>query len=154
MAADQGKHSASRTQGSRRRAHALTKPHAAKPQTSTPTRATTRRPHRSPKKPKKPERLPASLRYTEIKRGKTTIRRYDSRSIYRLEEVKGKTVDRVEIFLAAGHSSIVVVFDDKTSLSFAVDPGFTLIPEHYDWKTGDWRPIKRWPLIRSESHRS
>jgi len=24
--------------------------------------------------------------------------------------------------------------------------------EYADWKTGNWRPIKRWPLIRSETH--
>ena len=109
--------------------------------------------HRSAKRRKKRERLPASLRYKETKRGKTAIRRYDGRSVYRLHEVNGKTVDFVEVFLAAEYSSINVRFDDKTTLSFRVEPGFTLEPEYYDWKTGNWRGIKRWPLIRSESHR-
>jgi hypothetical protein len=39
-------------------------------------------------------------------------------------------------------------------LHFVIDPGFTLETEYSDWKTGNWRPIKRWPLIHSESHRA
>jgi hypothetical protein len=99
------------------------------------------------------ESLPPSLHYIETKRGKTTIRSYDSRHVYRLEEVKGKVVDRVEIFLAAEDSSIVVRFRDQTSLGIGVEPGFTLIPQHYDLKTGDFRSIRRWRPIRSLSHR-
>jgi len=44
--------------------------------------------------------------------------------------------------------------DDKTALTFAIEPAFTLETEHADWKTGDWRPIKKWPLIHSESHKA
>jgi hypothetical protein len=39
-----------------------------------------------------------------------------------------KTVDFVEVFLCAAYHSINVRFDDKTSLSFVVEPGFTLDP--------------------------
>jgi hypothetical protein len=151
MAAIQGKHSPSRAQGSRRRAHASTKPAPiksarTKPQTST-------RKHRNPKKPKKRERLPASLRFTETKRGKTTVRRYSGRTFYRFEEIKGKPVDFVEVFTAGEYHSIDVRFQDKTALHFVIDPGFTLETEYADWKSGNWRPIKRWPLIRSETDR-
>jgi len=143
MAGIQNKHSSSLTQGSRRRAHAPTKPAVIKPAISKPQ---TRR-HR------KRERLPASLRFTETKRGKTTVRRYDGRRFYRFEEVKGKLVDLVEIFTAGESHSIEVRFQDKTALHFAIDPGFILETEYADWKTGNWRPIKRWPLIYSETHR-
>jgi hypothetical protein len=119
---------------------------ATNPQHSTPK-------HRSPQKAKKRERLPASLRYTETKRGKTTIRRYDGRTFYRFEEVKGKTVDLIEVFVCADYNCVDVRFDDKTSLTFAIEPAFTLETEHADWKTSDWRLIKKWPLIHSKSHR-
>jgi hypothetical protein len=33
------------------------------------------------------------------------------------------------------------------------EPGFILETEYADWKTDNWRSIKRWPLIRSETHR-
>ena len=141
MAGIENKHSSSRAQGSRRRVHTKTKTQSSHHK------------HPNPKKRKR-ERLPASLRFTETKRGKTTVRRYSGRTFYRFEEVKGKLVDLVEIFTAGESHSIEVRFQDKTALHFVIDPGFTLETEYADWKTGNWRPIKRWPLIHSETHRS
>jgi hypothetical protein len=161
LAAIQHKHSPSRAQGSRRNAHASTKPApikstATKPQTSTrglrnPKHGNPK--HGNPKKRKRRERLPPSLRFTETRRGKTTVRRYSGRTFYRFEEVKGKLVDLVEVFTSGENHAIDVRFHDKTALHFVIDPGFTLETEYADWKTGNWRPIKRWPLIRSETHR-
>ena len=144
MAGIQDKHSPSRAQGSRRSAHASTKP--------APIKSAIAKPQASTRRHRKRERLPASLRFTETKRGKTTIRRYSGRTFYRFEEVKGKVVDLVVVFTAGESHSIDVRFQDKTSLHFVIDPGFTLETEYADWKTGNWRPLKRWPLIHSETH--
>lgn len=141
MATTHLKHSTSRAQGSRRSAHASTK-----------TQSSLRK-NRNRKQPKKRERVPESLRFTETKRGKTTVRRYSGRTFYRFEEVKGKLVDLVEVFTAGEAHSIDVRFQDKTALHFSIEPGFILETEYADWKTGNWRPIKCWPLIRSETHR-
>jgi hypothetical protein len=86
--------------------------------------------------------VPPSLRYTTAKHGKTTVRRYPGRTFYKIEEIKGKTIDLVEVFLCAEYHVIDMRFDDKTSLSFAIEPAFTLETEHADWKTGDWRPSR------------
>jgi len=145
MAGIQDKHSPSRAQGSRRSAQVLTKPAVIKSAKTKPRTLPRSRPKR--------ERLPPSLRFKETKRGKTTIRRYSGRTFYRFEEVKGKLVDLVEIFTAGGAHSIEVRFQDKTALHFAIDPAFILDSEYADWKTGNWRPIKRWPLMHSETHR-
>jgi hypothetical protein len=144
MAAIESKRSVSLAQPRARKKHSATdpQPSAAK--------------HRSPKrpKPKKRERLPASLRYTETKRGKTTIRRYDRRSFYRFEEAKGKPIDYIEFFTMGEYNSIDIAFEDKTAVHFVIEPRFTLETEYADWKTGNWRPIKRWPLIHSQSDRT
>lgn len=156
MAAIEHKHSPSRAQGSRRRAHASTKPariKSAKTKPQTSTRRLRNSKHGDPKKPKKRERLPPALRFTETKRGKTTVRRYSGRTFYRFEEVKGKPVDFVEVFTSGENHAIDVRFQDKTALHFVIDPGFTLETEYADWKTENWRPIKSWPLIHSETHR-
>jgi len=145
MAGIQDKHSPSRAQGSRRSAQVLTKPAVIKSAKTKPRTLPRSRPKR--------ERLPPSLRFKETKRGKTTIRRYSGRTFYRFEEVKGKLVDLVEIFTAGGAHSIEVRFQDKTALHFAIDPAFILDSEYADWKTGNWRPIKRWPLMHSETYR-
>ena len=94
------------------------------------------------------------MRFTETKRGKTTVRRYSGRTFYRFEEVKGKPVDLVEVFTAGEYHSIDVRFQDKTALHFVINPGFTLETEYADWKTGNWRSIKHWPLIHSETLRN
>ena len=94
------------------------------------------------------------MRFTETKQGKTTVRRYSGRTFYRFEEVKGKLLDLVEVFTAGEYHSIDVRFQDKTALHFVIDPGFTLGTEYADWKSGNWRPIKRWPLIRSGTLRN
>jgi hypothetical protein len=150
----QDKHSLSRAQGSRRRAHASTQPASTQAKRSPQKRQRSSRKHRSPKKRKKPESVPPSLRFTETRKGKTTIRRYNKRRFHRFEEVAGKTVEYVEIFTSGEYHSITVRFLDEKSLHFVIDPGFTLDTTYDDWKTGDLRRIKRWPLIHSETLRS
>jgi len=103
---------------------------------------------------KKVRKLPTLFKPVITKRGKTTIRRYDGRRFYRFDEIMGKTVDFVEIYCAADYHGINIRFKDKTVLNFVIEPGFTLEAKHSDWKTGNWRPIKKWPLIHSQSHRT
>jgi hypothetical protein len=104
--------------------------------------------HRSPK----PGRLPASLRPKVTRRGRTTIRRYEGgRSFHRFEEAKGKAIDYIEFFTSDGFHNIDIAFDDKTAVHFVIEPSFTLDTEYADWKTGNCRPLKTWPLIPSAS---
>lgn len=85
-----------------------------------------------------------------IRRGKTTIRRYSGRrSVHQMEEVKGKIVECVEFYTSSESHSIDVCFQDKTTLHFSIDPGLLLETKYADWTTGNWRPIKRWPTLRS-----
>ncbi|HEY7402812.1 MAG TPA: hypothetical protein VIB39_04785 [Candidatus Angelobacter sp.] len=87
------------------------------------------------------------LRYKQTKRGKTRIRRYPHRSFYRFAEARGKPVDFIEFFTSSNYHCIDVRFQDKTAFHFIIDPTFTLEADYSDWKTGNWRPIKRWPVI-------
>jgi hypothetical protein len=152
MAATQNKHSVSGAQGSRRRAHAPTKPvtRIQKAKHRSATRAqTTAKPRsatRSRAKPRK-SRLPKPI---VTRRGKTTIRRYPGRTFYCFEEAKGKPIDSVQVFTGGGNHAIDVCFEDKTAIHFVIEPGFTLEADYADWKTGNWQPIKHWPLIRSQ----
>jgi hypothetical protein len=87
------------------------------------------------------------------RQGKTTIKRYSNRSFHRMEEVKGKTVEFVEFFTGDGYHVIDIGFEDKTALHLAIEPHFTLEREYADWKTGNHRSLKEWPLIRSQGTR-
>ncbi|HEY2915336.1 MAG TPA: hypothetical protein VGK21_18370 [Candidatus Angelobacter sp.] len=103
------------------------------------------------RKTRKPPKFPALPKPIITRRGKTTIRRYNGRRFHRFEEAHGKPLDYVEFFTAGEYHSIAVCFQDKTVMHFVIEPNFTVEPEYSDWKTGNWRRIKRWPLIRSQS---
>jgi hypothetical protein len=107
-----------------------------------------------PRKSAKPTKLPASLRSKVTQRGKTTIRRLPGRTFHRFAEAKGKQLDYVEFFTMGEFHCIDVAFEDKTAMQFVIEPTFTLETDYADWKTGDWRPIKRWPLIHSQTNNS
>ncbi len=64
-------------------------------------------------------------------------------------EVKGKIVDAVELMPAENGYSIGIMFQDRTYLSFDVEPCVTIFPELSDWKTKNYRPLKRWPTVHS-----
>jgi hypothetical protein len=104
------------------------------------------------RKRKKPRRVPALPKPIITRRGKTTIRRYPGRHFHRFEEAQGKALDYIEFFTTGEYHCIAVRFQDKTCMNFVIEPGFTLGPEYSDWKTGNGRRIKRWPLIHSQPH--
>jgi hypothetical protein len=65
----------------------------------------------------------------------------------RFPEIKGKTLEWVELGLNDDDSYIELSFQDQTALLFAIEPyaGFNVRADYGDWKTHNWRAIKRWP---------
>ena len=63
-------------------------------------------------------------------------------------EVKGKIVEAIELFPSDAGYSIGIMFKDRTYLSFDVEPFVTVMPELSDWKTHNYRPLKRWPTVK------
>jgi hypothetical protein len=62
---------------------------------------------------------------------------------------KGKTIAEVELSLSPDYNVIEVVFSDKTSLTFNVEPCFQISAEHVSWKSGNYKPLKRWRPVHS-----
>lgn len=118
------------------------------------SKRSSRRTQPARKTTKSRRRLPSLPKPVITRRGKTTIRRYNGRRFHRFEEAHGKPLDYIEFFTAGEYHSITVRFQDKTAMNFVIEPCFTLEPEYSDCKTGNWRLIKRWPLIRSQPHNS
>lgn len=85
-------------------------------------------------------------------RNKTTrFRETSTRPVAHFDEVKGKIVEFVELSLETENYTIEIRFDDNTALTFDMDPepGIVVTPDFADWKTGDWKPIKRWRPLRT-----
>jgi hypothetical protein len=67
-------------------------------------------------------------------------------------EVKGKIVEDVEIKPGENGYSIGIMFQDRTFLSFdvEVENRMTISPELSDWKTKNYRPLKRWRPVQAK----
>jgi hypothetical protein len=78
-------------------------------------------------------------------RGKATYNR-----VVEFPQARGRTVERVKLFVSDGYNCIAIEFEDKTDLSVVIDPALSFKAEYSDWKTGNQRMLKRWSPIRSE----
>jgi len=63
--------------------------------------------------------------------------------------MKGRTVEKIELFTMSDYHSLTVYFQDKTFLSLVLEPSLLLDSHFSDVSTGDERIVKRWPTVRS-----
>jgi hypothetical protein len=66
-------------------------------------------------------------------------------------DVKGKTLEAIQLYLELDDTSLCLVFSDNTQLDFDLEPGLTVRTELSDWKTGNRRLIKNWPRFERDS---
>ena len=71
------------------------------------------------------------------------------RQVVRFPQIKGKIIADVELSLSPEYRAVDIRFEDKTSLTFDLQPRFEVIPVLADWKTGDSKPLKRWRVLFS-----
>lgn len=64
-------------------------------------------------------------------------------------EAKGKIVDRVELTVESDFYSITVRFEDKTALSFVIDPCVVALPIYEDWTSGEGKTLREYAPVRS-----
>jgi hypothetical protein len=75
------------------------------------------------------------------------------RRVLAFPQARGKTVECVELDVTPDYFLIDIRFQDKTSLSFDLEPCVMAYPELANWKTGDCKPLKRWRPVHSRSSR-
>jgi hypothetical protein len=61
-------------------------------------------------------------------------------------KAKGKIIAEVELAISPDYNIIEIVFQDKTSLSFNLEPSLQVFP-------GSYKPLKRWRPVHSRSSR-
>lgn len=64
--------------------------------------------------------------------------------------VRGKVVERIEVSTMDDDTAIGILFKDRTYLGFDLDPFLRITPDFSDWKTHNYKPLKRWKPIRTE----
>jgi hypothetical protein len=80
---------------------------------------------------------------------KSSKRRNSDQRVLKFPKAKGKVIAEVELSISPDYSVIEVVFQDKTSLTFNVESCFQITPELVSWKSGSYRPLKRWRSVHS-----
>lgn len=78
------------------------------------------------------------------------IRGFADRRFVQFRETQGKRVEAVELLTAPDYHTISVNFRDKTCLHFSIETGFNVRTDYSDWKTGEQRVLRKWPMIRSQ----
>ncbi len=77
----------------------------------------------------------------------TRVRRKRGSRFLRFKEVRGKTVEFIEMGTAADFPCVEIAFADKTALLFEIGAHITLEPAYSDWKTGNRRLLRQWPAV-------
>src|SRR5262249_27261079 len=65
-------------------------------------------------------------------------------------EVKGKIVEIVELSVESDYYGITIRFQDKTTLTFAIEPCLATLPVYSERTDGEEKIVKEYPPVRSE----
>jgi hypothetical protein len=69
--------------------------------------------------------------------------------VLKFPTAKGKIVAEVEFSISPDYRIIEIIFQDKTSLTFNLESCLQVVPELVSWKSGSYKPLKRWRSVHS-----
>ena len=69
--------------------------------------------------------------------------------LVKFPQARGRTVEKVELSLDSDFHCVSIRFKDKTDLTVVIDTALTFRAEYSEWKAGNQKVLKRWPVIRS-----
>lgn len=69
--------------------------------------------------------------------------------VFHFREARGKVVEAVEFSAAPDHQDLSIKFRDKTGINFSFNTVFTFKTEYSNWKSGEQRILRAWPLIKT-----
>ena len=95
--------------------------------------------------------LGGTLADNKVTRSRKRKKEPPYRRVLRFPEVRGKIIDLVELGSSPDDYTIEIRFQDKTALTFGIEPCVNAFPELANWKTGEYTPIKRWRPVHSRS---
>jgi hypothetical protein len=65
-------------------------------------------------------------------------------------QARGRTVEKVELCLDSDYHCVAIRFKDKTDLTVVIDLALTFQATYSEWKAGNQKVLKRWPVVRSQ----
>ena len=91
----------------------------------------------------------ATARRSTAKSPTPRKRRYAGQHL-EFPRMKGRKVEKIEIFSDTDHHSIVIEFQDKTALDLEIEPSFTLKAVQEDFRSSEVKVLRRWPAMHSQ----
>lgn len=79
-------------------------------------------------------------------------RKLEGRKFVEFPQMKGKMLDKVELFTTSGYHSISLDFQDRTSLTLRIEPCFSLQATYSDVKHGDQEILEEWLPVHSSTN--
>jgi hypothetical protein len=86
---------------------------------------------------------------TQKARGDRARREDTYARLVKFPQARGRTVEMVELSLDSDFQCVSIRFKDNTDLTVVIDTGLTFRAECSEWKAGNQKILKRWPVIRS-----
>ena len=87
-------------------------------------------------------------RATQKARRKRVHRKAPCMRLVKFPQARGRMVERVELSLDPEFHCVCIRFKDNTDLTVVIDTALTFRGEYSEWKAGNQKVLKRWPVIR------
>jgi hypothetical protein len=69
--------------------------------------------------------------------------------LVKFPQTRGRTVEMVELSLDSDFQCVSIRFKDNTDLTVVIDTGLSFQAQYSEWKAGNQKILKRWPVVRS-----
>ena len=74
--------------------------------------------------------------------------------VLRFPQAKGKIIAEVELAVSSDYFTVDIRFQDKTVLTFDIESCIKVFPELLNWKSGNYKVLRRWRPLHSRSSRA
>lgn len=88
-------------------------------------------------------------RKKNTQRIRRTRREASQPRLVKFPQVRGRTVEKVELSLDSDFQCVSIRFKDNTDLTVVIDTALMFRAEYSEWKAGNQTVLKRWPMIQS-----
>jgi len=93
-------------------------------------------------KKQSPNKAPQTSRRASKQRKTSYVR------LVEFPQARGRTVERVELSADSDFPCISIRFTDNTDLTVVIDTALSFQADYSQWKAGNQKILKRWPLFR------
>lgn len=92
---------------------------------------------------------PSRKKIVQNDRRARTRRKDPKARLVEFPQARGRIVEMVELSLDPEFYCVSIRFKDNIDLTVVIDAALTFRAEYSEWKAGEQKILKQWPMIRS-----